>query len=225
MRQMAVVAGVAVVLVSAAGPAMAKGPGFDPPTSAAATVTGPGLKGPIVLAWNGRCGLDGAPPCDLRSPEDPFVAMATAAGVIGAVPAYARSFLQPPTKATRGPAYEVVFHVAGADHAWHVVATLYPDAATRPWMYLGAGQTSWDRPVIAGWMPVSPSILTLLRSKGLPASATEDSLRAAAVPTTGSGGGFPWTVAAALAGGVLALLVGTGLLARRQHAPLPPASA
>jgi len=222
MRRMAVIAVAVGLLLCMAGPATAKGPGFEPPVSGNATVSGPGLRGPIIMPWNGRCGLDGTPSCDLSGPEDPFLAMATAAGVIGAVPSYVRSYYEPPSKATRGPAYAVVFNVAGQDRTWRVTATLYPYAPNRPWMYLGAGQTSWDRPIPPGWMPASRSILTLLRSKGLPATAP-NTAGAAAASGAGSTGGASWPMVALVAGGVLALLAAAGLVTRRQHAPLPPA--
>jgi hypothetical protein len=204
-----------------AGAAQAKGE-FGGPITAHATISGPGLKVPIVLAWHGDCGLVYGCP-DLAQMDHDLLQVAMDTGVTGSLPSYARAF-SAPVPSRLGPGFKLRYEVVQAGHHQVVVQWLYPYAAGHPWIYTGAGQSILGKPMTAGWLQGPASMRQLLISLGLPVHApgtavrSDDSTRAVATGA-GPGGGRPWAMAV-LVVGLVAVVVAGSVLGRPRAAAL-----
>ena len=205
MKRILAVAAFSFVLLGFAAPAMAKGPGWDDnmPVSGTATISGPGLDGPLVARWHGDCLVYCG---DLPAPST-FVDLVSSVGVFGPMRGVV---LDARPKSDLGPKYAVAVSIVTKDRRdIRVLLDLYPYGpggfapyvTVRPWFHIPAGQRGlFDTRVEGGWRAASPLLLTELRSLGLP--SRQDAARSAesAVPAAG--------IAAGVAGFVLLLLAG-----------------
>lgn len=148
----------AAALVALALPALAaaKGP-------ASASISGPGLDGPLVIGGDG---------------EMPGTALGTLANASGFFP---QMFGQSPdaTLASRptrslGLRYKVVYVVPGPNNTQsRVVQLLYPYAKPTAVTYMKPGQPFWDaEATLGGWYRARPGLKRMLIRAGLPSSAS-----------------------------------------------------
>ncbi|MFN2545449.1 MAG: hypothetical protein ABR600_12905 [Actinomycetota bacterium] len=198
----------AVALIAAfltiAGPAAAKGPGWDEnmPVAGSATITGPGLDHPLVLHWTGDCLMY----CEGVPATNPFVDLVSAVGVTGAM--RGSVFDRAPT-GSLGPKYDVAVAIeTKTGGTVRVAFDVYPYGpgdfapyvSVRPWFHIPAGQHGlFDADVDPGWRAGSPLLLGELRGAGLP------SRREAFGNSSGASGAG---VAAGVAGFALLILAG-----------------
>jgi hypothetical protein len=149
---------VAAALVALALPALAaaKGP-------ASASVSGPGLEGPLTFSGNG---------------EMPGTALGTLANASGFFP---QMFGQTPdpTLGSRparslGPRYRVVYLVPGPNNGQsRVVQLVYPYAKPVAVTYMKPGQQFWEvERTHGGWYRASAGLKRILLRAGLPARAS-----------------------------------------------------
>lgn len=143
---------VALVLPVAAS---AKGP-------TSASISGPGLDHPIVIAGDG---------------EGPGSALGTLAAASGY---FAQTFGQSPDRtltaspgSTLGPRYKVVYVVPGPNRIRsRLVQYIYPYSRPAALTYMKPGQKYWGgRKTHGGWYRASAALKRLLVRAGLPASA------------------------------------------------------
>ena len=199
---LAVAAG-AMLLVAA--PAMAKGPFGEGPSSGSASISGPGLKAPILFGWHGECGL--LEPCtDVRDLDNDFLAVAMDTGISGRLPRYAIGYYLRPALSNLGPRYTIHWVLDTGSTQMKLEQDLYPYAPDRPWVR--TPKTIVGASLGSEWWPAPPSLVGLLRGYGLPASppgASGKALAATSV-TAPSGLGHLWTWIATV-GAMLALMV------------------
>ena len=150
-----VVATVVVVALALPALAVAKGP-------VSASISGPGLEGPLVFKGNG---------------EGPGTALGTLSGTSGF---FAQMYGQSPDptlasrpRGTLGPRYLAVYVVPGPnDVQSRVVQSIYPYAKPGAVTYMRTGQRYWNgRRAHGGWYRASASLKRLLVRAGLPATA------------------------------------------------------
>jgi hypothetical protein len=202
-RVLTILAAVAVVVLGTAGPALAKGPDQ-------ATITGPGLAEPIVVADGGEPGMAGNL-SDLAEKSGLYLAMFNDPG------ARAAAVQQP--AGHLGPKYQIAYRVP-ADGTESVRQDLYPSAAGGPLTYTPAGQSVFgSTPVISGWFRGEAGLDALLTRLGVPGgtvgSPTPSRVpRVAEVPARHRGNVTPWVLAGVAV--VLCLLVAAGVLRSRR---------
>lgn len=155
MRRYLVAAATLVVAVMLPSLAAAKGP-------ASASISGPGLDGPLAIGGDGE------------GPGTPLGTLVDASGF------FPQMYGQSPTptlrrqpKGTRGPRYGVVYVVPGPNGiSSRVVQQVYPYAEPTPLSYMRRGQSFWgSRKTLGGWFRASGDLKTLLVRVGLPATA------------------------------------------------------
>jgi hypothetical protein len=155
-RLLIIVAAAAVVVLGTATPAVAKGPDR-------ATITGPELAEPIVVAGGGEPGMAGHL-SDLAQKSGLFPAMF---GTSGAMPLLAH---QPAGRL--GPKYALVYRVPAGDDTRSVRQDLYPSAAGGPLTYTPAGQTVFGgSSVTSGWFRGEDGLGALLARLGVPGAS------------------------------------------------------
>jgi hypothetical protein len=155
-RLLIIVAAAAVVVLGTATPALAKGPDR-------ATLTGPDLAEPIVVAGGGEPGMTGQL-SDLAQKSGLFPAMF---GTSGATPLLAQ---QPAGRL--GPKYALVYRVPAGDDTRSVRQDLYPSAAGGPLTYTPAGQTVFGgSSVTSGWFRGEDGLGALLARLGVPGAS------------------------------------------------------
>jgi hypothetical protein len=211
-RRLMLLAVVAGAMLWVAAPAMAKGEYPEGPISGSASISGPGLKAPILFGWHGECGL--LDPCmDVRDLDNDFLAVAMDTGISGRLPRYAIGYYERPALSELGPRYTIHWVVdMGSTHVT-LEQDLYPYAPDRPWVH--TPKTLADVPLGSEWWPAPPSMVGLLHGYGLPASppgASGKALAATSV-TAPSGLGHLWTWIAT-AGAMLALMVAGAVFGR-----------
>jgi len=149
------IAAVVVVALALPAAAVAKGP-------ISASISGPGLEGPLVIKGDG---------------EGPGTALGTLASTSGF---FAQMYGQSPdpTLASRptgtlGPRYLAVYVVPGPnDIRSRVIQYIYPYAKPGALTYMRAGQTFWNgRKAHGGWYQASAALKRVLVRAGLPAKA------------------------------------------------------
>jgi hypothetical protein len=170
--------------------AIAKGPDR-------ASITGPGLKQPVVIEGDGE---GGSSPLGTLATDGGFFAQmygATGFGSLAARP-----------KAKLGPRYLVTYRVPGGDGGTSTVQQdLYPYAARGPVTYMARGQTFWVvQQTVGGWARGTTSLKQVLVHAGLPATAPRNRAAGAHKLGVALGAGAGVAVAAAL-----------GLLYRRRR--------
>ena len=197
----AVAAGLMVVLAS--GPASAKG-------ADQATISGPDLTQPIVLAGDGEPGSGQLGV--LSDGSGLFLAMFGGSG--------GQQLISDAPAGTLGPKYELAYRVPGGTSTPDVVRQdLYPMAAGGPVTHTAAGQPAFGGTTRGGWYRAPSGFTLLLAALGLPVppSASPTGARHVVASDTGSGGGVPWAVWA-VAAVLVAGAAGT-VLWRVRHRP------
>jgi hypothetical protein len=216
---------VATLVAMAAAPALAKGP--DVRVSTTAVITGPGLKGPIVLRGNVSVyGFDGfeAPHNELSDVLLRSVGLQSGSDI--------GWYELAPDPGTLGPGYEITYTFTSSDSQQAVDVPLfgagakidltvpfrqvvYPYGRERPLVYTAPGQFFLNR-MIGQWWSAPPSLHTWLVSKGLPAApvAARVPARPPAVPELPTADAFPWAIAF-IATALLAMVVTAALAGRR----------
>jgi len=216
-RRLILLTVVAGVVLMWAGPAQAKGPWFHSTISGTVKISGPKMRVPLVLGWQGDCGLF-APCSDLSYLDSDFLALARDTALNGNVPAYARTFYQVPSRSRLGPDYDVRWTMTRADGKQVVIhQTLYPFAKGRPWVVTPAGQELPEMPVQEGPMSAPPSLLGLLHTYGFPTRAQVIGNAPAAIAASAESASRPWIWVLAVAAMSL-LLIGGALTGRRRAA-------
>jgi hypothetical protein len=153
-RQVVVVGLVVIVALLAAGPAWAKGP-------SGATIEGPGLDEPIVIAGSGERGAPGE-----------FSRFVEAAGfwqlVFGAVGGRA-GVIEEPTTADLGPVYVLTWRLGMTE----VPAQVYPYASGGPLVRVEPSQMIVDfgTSTTGGWFLADPALADLMNGYGVPTMA------------------------------------------------------
>jgi hypothetical protein len=205
-RILAVLATVVIVTLAVGGPAHAKGPDR-------ATVSGPGI-GTTQLT------MEGDP---LRRLER-LLEATSFWDSIEAIDWEA----EPPT-GDLGARYTVTYHVPdvhdpGGAKPDSISQELYPFAESGPVVHLPSGQTVFDTPLAAGWIPADDRLVGLLTALGATPTATESGSQPALAPAAHASdaaddSGSTWgPVAAATVAGVLLLGVVVGLVRARRRA-------
>jgi hypothetical protein len=135
--------------------AVAKGPDR-------ASITGPGLKQPVVIEGDGE---GGSSPLGTLASQGGFFAQMYGASGFGSLA------VRP--KAKLGPRYLVTYRVPGGEGGVSTVQQdLYPYAAGGPVTYMARGQTFWEiQRTAGGWARGTQSLKALLVHAGLPATA------------------------------------------------------
>ena len=174
-RALVVAATAGVLVLVSAGPALAKG-------ADRATISGPGLAGPIVVDAGGD-GSGGEPGsggrlATLGDGSGLFLAMFGADGG-------QRLADQQPAGAL-GPRYELSYRVPdGSANPATVTQDLYPAAAGGPVSYTRAGQAVFGGTTSGGWYRAPASFAALLTTLGVPgATAARTGPAASAAPST-----------------------------------------
>jgi len=151
----------AATVIALATPALAKGP-------TQASITGPGLARPVVIAGGGEPGqLDRL--AVLATQTDLYTAMF---GAGGSVPAPDRLRTPPPASAL-GPRYTIVYTVPGVtpqpgEQFGRIRQDLYPLAAGGPVIYTPPGQAGFGQPLQAtGWFRGGPGLTRTLAQLGV----------------------------------------------------------
>lgn len=171
-------------------PASAKGP-------SSASLTGPGLGGPVPVRGEGEMG-----------PGTPLGSLVQFGGFFPQV------FGQVPDSTTRtrpagdlGPRYLVTYRVPGPNGVSRIVQDVYPYAKASSVTYMRPGQPFWDgMRTHGGWFVSGAGLKAALVASGLPESEP------------GSGRSFPWAWASA--GGLVLLVLLLVVLRRRSIAGL-----
>ena len=219
----ALAAGMSIVAALAlAAPALAKGP-------SQARITGPGLVRAIVVSGNGEPGEPGRL-ASLADQTGLFTVMFGAGADVSGAPARLRN---PPTEASLGPRYLVVYTVPGVpprpgQQFGQVRQDIYPRAAGGPVIYTPPGQRGFSGPLAAaGWLQGGPQLTRALAQVGVPPPGTpaaQPTRRAAAAhpPAAPQAGARPpgWIIAPA-AVIVASALAGTALWLRRRKSAAP----
>ena len=205
----AAVAGLLVLL--SGGPAMAKG-------ADRATISGPGMAGPIVLGGDGAAGEPGSGGdlATLAEGSGLFLAMFGADG--------GQRLTQSQPTGALGPRYELAYRVPdGSPDPSTVTQDLYPEAAGGPVTYTRAGQQVFGSTTTGGWYRAPANFPALLAKLGVPgvtarvASAAAPSAPAAAAPTVRQSRPAGYWIA--LGAAVLVVFaVGSAVLVRRRVA-------
>jgi hypothetical protein len=198
-----------VIVLAWASPALAKGPDQ-------ATITGPGLARPIVIAGYGEPGSVGNLG-ELADGSGLFVAMFGPDGenqLVIAAPA-----------GTLGPRYDLTYRVPdGTPNGGLVRQDLYPGAAGGPVTYTAAGQPVFGTVTTGGWYQAPATFGVLLSTIGVPAGAiapvaTEPSATGSATArsATTATRGSPWLPIALVAlFGIVAAVAASRWLVRRR---------
>jgi hypothetical protein len=173
--------------------AVAKGPDR-------ATITGPGLEQPVVIAGDGEGGSGSA--LGVLATQGGFFAQMYGATGYGSLPGRPKLKL--------GPRYRVTYRVPGGESgASTVQQDLYPYAARGPVSYMPADQVFWDtQRTSGGWARGTSGLKEILVQAGLPARAPAN--RAAHAHKLG--------VALGAGGGVAVAALGLAFLYRRRRA-------
>ena len=188
-----------------AGPAMAKGPFEMGPTSGSASISGPGLKAPILFGWHGECGL--LEPCmDVRDLDNDFLAVAMDTGISGRLPRYTIGYYVRPALSDLGPRYTIQWVLDTGSTQVKLEQDLYPYAPDRPWVH--TPKTLSEASLGSEWWSTPPSLVGLLQDYGLPTTppgASGKALAATSVSGSSGLGHLWWWIATA--GAMLVLMV------------------
>jgi hypothetical protein len=215
----ALAAGMSITAVLAlAAPALAKGP-------SQARITGPGLARAVVVSGNGEPGEPGRL-ASLAEQTGLFTVMFGAGADVSGAPARLRT---PPTEASLGPRYQVVYTVPGVtprpgQQFGQVRQDIYPRAPGGPVIYTPRGQHGFGESLtVTGWLRGSPQLARTLALVGVPPAGTQAAQQtrrpAAAHPAAAhqAGSRTPgWIIAPAVVI-VAGALAGTALWLRRRR--------
>lgn len=208
-RKLAAIGGLAVgaslvlVLVTAT-PALAKG-------ATKAVITGPRLAHPIVVADGGEPGQAG----NLATLEEQsgLFSVLFGPGTTGSTTA----LHSPPRQTALGPQYTITFTVPGVDPQpgekyGRIRQQLYPYATGGPLTYTPQGQHGFGQKLQAtGWQRATPGLRRTLTQLGVPRDSTTQPVRPASGPRL-AGTGPRGPLGAAIAGAIVAILVGGALI-------------
>src|SRR5215475_5889993 len=198
----------AIVVVMTARPALAKG-------ADRATITGPGLRAPIVVGGDGEPGSH-AGLGQLSDGSGLFVAMFGPDASTGQVLERAAP------AGSLGPRYELTYRVPGNTPPDMLRQDLYPFAAGGPVTYTPAGQRVFGNTTSGGWYHAPPTFSALLTTLGVtpvasvpsPPTTHPASVRNVAEPS-GTPAGTPWLAITAAVIGVVVVAAAVFLLVRR----------
>lgn len=216
-RPLVVMASVGIAVLAWASPVMAKGPDQ-------ATITGPGLDAPIVVAGYGEPGAGNALG-ELADGSGLFLMMFGTAGT-------GQSVLSEAPAGALGPKFAIDYRVPdGSPTGFIVRQDLYPLASRGPVTYTEGGQTAFGMTIVGGWYETPAGFRGLLERLGVP--STPDAVLAppAAQPQpepdrSPSSRTAPWVPIAAATLVLLLLVVAGVLFGRRRsravggHAPV-----
>jgi hypothetical protein len=220
MAAIALAAGMSIAAaLTLATPALAKGP-------SQARITGPGLVRAIVVSGAGEPGQEGRL-ATLAGQSGLFTALFGPA-IGGSFPALTR-LGTPPSAASLGPRYVVIYTVPGVtprpgEQFGRIRQDLYPRAAGGPVVYTPPGQDGFGQPLqVTGWFRASPQLARILAQLGVPprsgtqAAARSSAPSAAHLATAHQAGSrtLAWLIASATAIAAAAL-AGTALWLRRR---------
>ena len=194
MRRYLVAAVTLVAALTLPSLAAAKGP-------ASASISGPGLDGPLAIGGDGE------------GPGTPLGTLVDASGFFPQM--YGQSpnpTLRSRPAGTLGPRYMVIYVVPGPNGIKsRVVQQVYPYAKATPLSYMRRGQSFWgSRRTLGGWFRGSRDLKTVLVRAGLPATAPPASA------------GFPGAGAIGTILGVFALGVLVAVVRRSHRRPWRP---
>jgi hypothetical protein len=207
IRRIAVLPLVALVALVAVAAAQAKGP-------SAASVTGPGIDGTLVVRGSGEDG--GSSPLG-RLTED--------AGFFPAVFGQQPDPMLPgrPT-GDLGPRYTITYIVPGPSRPGaRIRQRLYPYAAGGPVTYMSPGQRFWETErTRGGWFRGPATLKTTLVDVGLPATPPQILLKSPPGSSGGSAldGAWPYVVL----GGIALVVLAAAALAIARRRPGPAAT-
>jgi hypothetical protein len=192
MKKLVTLSSAALVSAALLAPgALAKG-------ASEATITGPGLDGPLTLPGEGQ--VDGEVLMGIAEKAGFF------AGVFGQSP---DPLLESRPTGTLGPRYVVRYEMPGPnDELDELVQHVYPYASPSPVSYTKPGQRFWTTErTRGGWYVASTELQDLLVSAGLPENAP-----------TGNEDDSSWPVAGMLGAAVaaVALVLASVLVLRRR---------
>ena len=185
-------------VMTLATPALAKGP-------TQARITGPGLPRGIVISGNGEPG-QWSKLAALDTRTSLFVVLF---GPGGNMPAPVRLRI-PPSAASIGPRYTVVYTVPGVtpegtEKFGRIRQDLYPLARGGPLIYTPPGQTGYGQPVqITGWIRASTKLTRTLSKLGVPLRQLREQRMHASAAHAGSTSMWLIGSAAAIAAAALA---------------------
>jgi hypothetical protein len=203
IRRTALLTLVAAAALAVAGVAHAKGP-------SKASVTGPGLNGPLAFAGGGEDG--GSSPLGRLTEDAGFFP-----AVFGQEP---DPMLAGRPGETLGPRYTITYTVPGPGGGDTIRQVLYPYAAGGSLTYMSPGQRFWGtQRTRGGWYRGSGTLKRTLVSAGLPARPPKILAKSGPASSGASGldGSWPFVV-----GGVVALaLLAAGALAVVRRRPWP----
>lgn len=215
----ALAAGMSIAAVLAlAAPALAKGP-------SQARITGPGLARAVVVSGNGEPGEPGRL-ASLAEQTGLFTVMFGAGADVSGAPARLRT---PPTEASLGPRYQVVYTVPGVtprpgQQFGQVRQDIYPRAPGGPVIYTPRGQHGFGESLaVTGWLRGSPQLAHTLALVGIPPAGTQaaQQTRRPAAPHPAAayqaGSRTPGWIIAPVAVIVAAALAGTALWLRHRR--------
>ena len=189
-----------VVAVLVPGLALAKG-------ASEATITGPGLDEPIILAGEGQVG------------GEELMRLAESAGFFQAVFDQVPNMMQPERPdGTLGPRYTITYVMPGPNNELdRLRQDFYPFASPDPVTYTAPDQPFWTTErTQGGWYLAASSFRDQLVAVGLPESP----------PARGDDDGLPWTAIGALAAAlVLVVSAGAAIHLRRREGRRPEAPA
>jgi hypothetical protein len=173
--------GVAAFFALGAASALAKG-------ASEATITGPGLDGPIALAGEGRVG------------GERLMQIAEAAGFFPAVFAQTPDpMLDERPAGDLGPKYTIAYVMPGPNGENEIVQDVYPYAQPDPVTYTAPGQSFFGTErTRGGWFLALGYLKDDLVEAGLPPTP----------PVAGDDDGVPWTTVGGLVAAAAALALG-----------------
>jgi hypothetical protein len=205
----------AVVIVTTANPALAKG-------ADQATITGAGLAEPIVVGGDGEPGSSGGLG-QLSEGSGLFVAM------FGPDAGDGTRMVRTAPAGPLGPRYELTYRVPGGNSKPDTLTQdLYPLAAGGPVTYTQAGQHVFGTTTSGGWYHAPATFTALLTSlgvppaSGVPSPSTQHPASAANVAQeTTTPDRTPWLAIAAAVIGACVVSAAVFALTRRSRARVP----
>jgi hypothetical protein len=218
LRRLTVITALAAAMSIAAAimlatPAVAKGP-------SQARISGPGLAHAIVVSGNGEPGQPGMLGTLAVQTGLFTVLFGANAGVLPQMP---RQLRTPPSKASLGPQYTIIYTVPGVtprpgEQAGRIRQDLYPRAAGGPLVYAPPGQHGFGGMLpVTGWLRASPRLLRALAQLGIPRPALQAPAAHPVATQQAGSRALPWLIAAAAA--IVATALAGTVLALRHRKP------
>jgi len=213
----ALAAGITIVAITVATPALAKGP-------TEARITGPGLVHAVVVSGNGEPGQQGK----LAALAEQTYLFTLLFGPGGSVPG-PTMLPSAPSPAMLGPRYVVTYTVPGVtpqanEQVGRIREDLYPRAAGGPIIHTPPGQQGFGQALhVTGWFRASPGLLRTLTGLGVPTRPGKPAAQQTLGPNAGhhaaghqaGSGVLAWLIASGAAIAAVALIA-TALWLRRR---------